>query len=179
MSTALEPTLLLSLDERRDNIVGYLQDCALDIGAELQGAKRDHPGRFLVWVEESLPFGIDKAERLMAVSRAFFDVEPDVRELLPTAWSTLFELSRLPSERFQDAVEAGEVHPGLTLAQSRALADKSPEIHPNYRHPGVEAADPPPKPGLTCDLVARALTKLPRTDLTPQMEEDLRKWLDE
>jgi hypothetical protein len=175
--TAL-PAPILSLEQRRENIVEKLQKAALDVGFELISAKYDHPGRFIAWVEAELPFGVDKAERLMAIARSFADLAPESRNLLPPAWSALFELSRLPSERFQEALEAGEVHPGLTVAQSRALADRSPEIHPNHHPVRIQPPETGPKPGLTCNAVAAALTKLPRGDLSPEMEGQLRTWLD-
>ncbi len=178
MTLALQPEIVLSLEERAVRITGLLQMTALEVGRELLGAKRDHPGRFIAWVGASMPFGLDKAERCMAVSRAFDDADDEVKKCLPAAWSTLFELSRLPSERFQLHLEAGDVNPGMKLAESRQLVAESDETHPDHRPTAQIAREMVLEPRLTTDLVAMELMRLPREDLSASIETMLRLWLE-
>ena len=88
-----------SLDDFRDQIVGVLNRTAIDIGSILIAAKHAHPRRFMEWVEAELPFSYPKASQLMAISRAFRDLPPEKRELLPAPWTTMLTLTRLDAER--------------------------------------------------------------------------------
>lgn len=119
-----------SLDDFRDQIVGVLNRTAIDIGSILIAAKHAHPRRFMEWVEAELPFSYPKASQLMAISRAFRDLPPEKRELLPAPWTTMLTLTRLDAERFDQALEAGLISPDMTRAQALALTGKTEAPEP-------------------------------------------------
>lgn len=159
------PTPLLSLDERKERIMEVLERTALDIGAELLAAKDEHPGEFVAWVERSLPFGLDKAERLMAITRTFASCDDQMRAFLPPAWSALYELTRLPSERLRNAIEVGEVAPTMTVADAKAVL---------ARHRKTEGLERTQR--LSADVVCGELLRYPRSEMSPEMADRLRAW---
>lgn len=172
--------IVASLDERRDRIIAIVSDAALEVGAELIAAKKEHPGEFLQWVATQLPFGIDKAERLMSISRAFATADPLVLAALPPAWTALFELARLPIDVVAESVESGEITPRMTVADARQLVSGHrdvPEKLPRRPTPG-------PAPGfdptirLPIDHLASELVRCDRQSLSEPVEYLLRKWLD-
>lgn len=174
------PEVLATLDERRDRIIALIEKAALDVGAELIQAKKEHPREFLEWVSTKLPFGIDKAERLMAISRAFGSADDWMRKQLPPAWTALFELSRLPIEKVQRSIESGEIAPSMTVSDARRLVTGNPDAPVTE----VRTVTPGPKPGfdpqvrLPADLVASELCRTDRSTLAPSVEYLLRRWLD-
>ena len=173
------PEIIPSLDERRDRIIEIVEHAALGVGAELLAAKREHPREFLAWVARSLPFGIDKAERLMAISRAFSTAPPELMASLPPAWTALFELSRLPIETLQVAVESGEILPEMTVEDARELVRLDRDAPEPQRRTVKPGPDPgfDPNPRLTTDIIVRELLRTPREDLSPSMETLLLDWL--
>lgn len=178
----------LSLDDRREAIYEVMEDAAIDVGRHLIAAKAEHPGEFIAWVERELPFGIDKAERLMAITRSLGDVGPEIRAALPPAYSTLFHLSRLPPPRLREAVETGEVHPGSTYREAEALARS---VNGNGVSAGAEHAErgrpvpmPEPEPSpvtdrtrIAAELVAEELMRFGADQLSDEMTRRLRTWL--
>lgn len=175
-----QPEQVPSLDERRDRIIAIVETAALQVGVELRQAKIEHPREFMEWVARSLPFGIDKAERLMAISRSFESVDAEVRAALPPAWTALFELSRLPIESVRVAVEVGDIHPQMTVADARELVSGHREAPQAERRPAKPGPEPgfDPNPRLTTDIIVRELLRTPRSDLSGSMETLLRLWLD-
>lgn len=171
------PELIVTLEQRAQNVYQALEVAASTIGAELLDAKREHPGKFMAWVEESLPFGIDKAERLMAVTRAFATAPPEMRDSLPNKYSTLFELSRLPAERLQRAIEAGQVTPDTTYREARALRDAADS--PEWERVELPEVTPSPaaEPRLSAEIVAKELMRFPVSNLSGEMVVALRRWL--
>lgn len=171
--------VVTTLDERRDRILAIVGTAALDVGAELLAAKREYPGEFMRWVSTELPFGIDKAERLMAVSRAFADADPFVRAALPPAWTALFELARLPIGQVQQSIESGEIAPEMTVRDARKLVTgllDPPELLPKRPTPG-----PPPgfDPNVRLDgnILASELVRTDRSALSESVEYLLRQWI--
>lgn len=167
----IEPTDLAypSLDERAERIIHVLEAAALEVGAELIAAKNDHPGRFVAWVETCLPFGLDKAERLMACTRAFATADDATRAALPPAWSALYELTRLPESRLRDAIDVGLVHPDMTVRDAKQLASgRAPE----------QPAPSTRETRLSCDIVARELMRYPRDELSDDVAGRLKEWLE-
>ena len=174
------PELLPTLDERRDRILAIVGTAALDVGAELIAAKQEHPREFMEWVSRSLPFGIDKAEKLMAISRAFGDADPLTRAALPPAWTALFELSRLPIDQVQRSIESGAIAPEMTVSDARELVSghrEPPELLPERPTPGPKPGFDP-NPRLNPDLLASELVRSARGDLSEPVEYLLRRWLD-
>lgn len=159
----------ITLVERTERIVRVLESAAMEVGRELLEAKIDHPGEFMEWVGRCLPFGIDKAERLMAITKAFANSDPEVQAALPPAWSALYELSRLPSERLIQAIGTGEVYSSMTVVEAKAVATSAP---PPARPPAS-----PPIPRITTDIVVCELLRQPRKDLSPSLLTMLQEWL--
>lgn len=159
----------IALAERTERIVRVLESAAMEVGRELLEAKAEHPGEFMEWVDRCLPFGIDKAERLMAITKAFANADPEVQAALPPAWSALYELSRLPSERLIQAVGTGEVYSSMTVIEAKAVVSTAP---PPARPPAS-----PPVPRITTDIVVCELLRQPRKDLSPSLLTLLTEWM--
>jgi hypothetical protein len=184
---ALRPEVVMSLDERRDRIIEIAEQAADDIGHELIAAKREHRGEFMAWVQRSLPFGIDKAERLMAIARSFENVDPEIRAALPPRYTALFEFTRIPIDSVVVGIESGAVTPEMTTAEARDWVaearaaqfgvEPAPAPAPRPVKPGPEPGFDP-NPRLTADIVARELLRNPREDLSAPLETLLRAWLD-
>lgn len=169
-----------SLDQHRDRIFAILDGAAIDIGAELLAAKREHPRQFLEWVRTSLPFGEDKAERLMAITRVFGTSEPELLASLPKPWTALYELSRLPVAELQAGVEEGEIHPAMTVDDARQMVTGSREAPKTE----VRTAKPGPREGraarasrLPIDFLVGELVRYPLDDLDEDLTQLLRRWL--
>ena len=183
MSDGIERTgraeVVPTLDERRDRILAIVGTAALDVGAELIAAKNEHPRAFMAWVATELPFGIDKAQRLMAISRAFAGADEAVKAALPPAWTALFELARLPIEEVQRSIETGEIAPEMTVADARKLVtgrDEAPELLPPRPTPGP-APGFDPNPRLGADILASELVRADRATLSAPVEYLLRQWI--
>lgn len=63
------------------------------------------------------------AQRFMSIARHPVLANTTHASHLPAAWTTLFELSRVPEEVLAEAVEDGRVHPGMRRQEAVALAD--------------------------------------------------------
>jgi hypothetical protein len=171
--------LVPSLDERRDRILAIVGAAAVDVGEELLAAKREHRGAFMEWVSTSLPFGIDKAERFMAIARAFSGADEAVRAALPPAWTAMFELARLPVGEIQRSIETGEIHPEMSVRDARKLVtgrDEAPELLPPRPTPGP-APGFDPNPRLGADILASELVRADRSTLSGPVEYLLRQWI--
>lgn len=171
----MHPTV--TLDERADRIIGAVEQAAVIVGAELTAAKAEHPGEFVAWVQSGvLPFGLDKAERLMAIHRAFEGADEHTKSMLPPRWTALYEITRLPSERTRELVEVGRIHPDMTTASARELVAE----HRRTESPLPPLPDPP-KPatrnGLTAAIVANELMRFERHHLDEPTAVALSEWL--
>lgn len=168
-----------SLDERRDRILAIFGEAVYEAGAELLAAKREHPREFLAWVARSLPFGIDKAERMMTIARAFGDADEAMKAALPRKWTPLFELARLPIGEVQRSIETGEITPEMTVRDARRLVtgrSEPPELLPKRPRPGP-APGFDPNPRLDADLLASELVRRDRCTLSGPVEYLLRQWI--
>lgn len=162
--------VLVSLDERKARIYAAVNTAALTIGAELIAAKAEHPREFTAWVEAECPWGIDSAERIMAVTRAFATCDPEVRGALPNPYSTLFVLTRLPTERLALAIETGRVNPDMTYRDAKELLGEVRDVA--ERKPAE-----PAEPRIAPDVLARELLRFPREQLSEHGARQLRRWL--
>ena len=70
---------------------------------------------------EALPFGIQKAQRLMAVAQNPVLSKTSHGTFLPTSWRTLYELSRVPEKRLERAIERGLVTPEMERSEVKLL----------------------------------------------------------
>ena len=168
-----------TLDHYRDQIAGVLNRTAIDIGSILIAAKHAHPRRFMAWVEEELPFSYPKATQLMAISRAFRDLPPEKRELLPAPWTTMLTLTRLDADRFDQALEAGFISPDMTRSQALALTGKTeaPEPEPRPWKSGPPKGTVTSKSRLPASLLVRELQRYDPGELTPTQRHELAAWL--
>lgn len=177
--------LVTSLDERRDAIIETIESAAVEVGRHLIEAKEEHPGRFMAWVEAELPFGIDKAERLMAITRSLGSCTSEMRSNLPPAYSALFHLARLPRPILEVAVDNGEVTPATTVREAEALARAANGTYAPTQPTGssqpVDMPEPAPGPAsdgtITVDLLALELMKHPVERLSADATRQLRRWL--
>ena len=169
-----------TLTEFTERIAGVLNRTAIDIGTILIEAKHAHPGRFMQWVEDELPFGMKKADQLMAISRAFRELPPEKREYLPAPWTTLFALTRLEPERFDNALESGLIRPDMTAAQARQLTGREPAPEPEPRpwKSGPPKGRVTTKQRLPLSLALGSLLRYDPSELTPTQSAALRRWLE-
>lgn len=170
LPATIETDRPISLQERTQRIAAVLNEASLIVGQELIAAKAEHPGGFVAWVETELPFGIDKAERLMAITRSFATADDEVLEALPSAYSALYELSRMPTDRLRTHIANGDVGPGTTTREARSLAT-------NGKVEGPILPPVPAEPRLAADIVAKELMRHPRAQLSGEIEVALRRWL--
>jgi hypothetical protein len=90
---------------------GAIAAC-IQIGRELIAAKRELAhGEFQKMVERDLPFGPRTARRLMAIARDDRLTNPNIMPALPPSWRTLYELTRLDIDHFDDLLSRGVIHP--------------------------------------------------------------------
>lgn len=169
------------LDGLRDEIASVLNKTAIEVGDILIRARYAHPGRFTEWVERELPFSMDKARNLMAVSRAFRTLPPDKRELLPAPWLAMFTLAKAPLELVERGIESGEVNPQMTNRAALALVRREPAPAPR-KHRGGKPGPPKgarnqSKVQMPASLLVRELLRYTPDDLTPTQRTRLDLWL--
>jgi hypothetical protein len=117
-----------------------------ETGDRLLQANAELPhGQWMSMFESrKLKFGLRTGEMLMAVAR-----HPTLRNSkyfssLPSAWSILYVLSRLPAEFVEQGVLSGVIHPELKLAEARRLLRSA-------RAGGPAAPNPPAPPPFDLD----------------------------
>ena len=98
---------------------------ALKVGAILRAARAEHPETFRAWVENDLPFGLDTAKRLMAISEAYEKLPAATLEQLPRPWQALYALRALPLGELQAAVDAGVVTAGISVGSASPTGPRS------------------------------------------------------
>lgn len=153
-----------ALREIADRIYSRIDRFAIDLGRDLQEAFEAHPDEYEAWVTGCLPFGLDKASRLRMVHLASLHLPADVLERMPRPWQALYALTRLPANQLTDAVRSGQIHAGMSVRESQAVA-RQLSGRETKRH--SEA-----------DLVAGRLVGLRRSALGVEAERLLRSWLD-
>jgi hypothetical protein len=143
----------------------------LQVGALLHEARTLNPTGFEEWVAERMPFGLDKARRLIAIHLAYAELPEDVRHNLPRPWQAMFALRHWAGGKLDEAIESGEVGPDTTVDQARALAKK----WTNDSRTGDEES-------LTArykaaDLAAGKLMAHDPADLNPDVFRALSRWM--
>jgi hypothetical protein len=124
-------------------------DAILETADLLLQAKKDlDHGQFTAMINDSLPFGPDVAQRLMAIGRHTALRKAAQDRLLPGRWTTLFELSRLPDSVFEAALADGRVTPQTTRAEAAAI--RLPIIQtppqPPFKPVQIQIVHSPPPP---------------------------------
>ena len=174
------PDLVYTLDEHRDRIFEILNRSAIEIGVELIQAKRNHPGRFMKWVEDEMPWGIDKAEKVMALARAFATAPPAFMDSLPQAWTALYDLSRVPVAVLHRAIDEGTVTPDSTVDECRRfVAEHNKATMSPPPEPVVIPTrfDEPERPKVSASvLVTELVSGYSPDEITESLRERLRLW---
>jgi hypothetical protein len=152
-----------SLTGYRDAIVREVDGVALRVGKLLRDARMEHPARFDRWVVNELPFGLETARRLMAISAAYEKLPPETLRSLPRPWQAMYALKQLPPAVLQRAVEAGDIHPDMTVEAAkhyaRAVRSKSYKVYKR------------------ANTTAGRLMRCQPSDLSSSVLDDLREWV--
>ena len=142
----------------------------LRVGELLHEARVMNPGGFREWVEDRLPFGHDKARRLIAIHLAYRELPPETVASLPRPWQALYTLRHWSGGKLDKALESGEIGPDTTVKQAK---EKAREWSSN-RPKGSKGASR----YSTADVRAGALMDFLVSDLDPNVYAALRRWVD-
>jgi hypothetical protein len=102
----------------RQTIESYLKLGHILIAAK---ADLDRHGEWERMIAAHLPFDTSTAQRLMKIARDERIAKAARAQLLPNAWGTMYELTKLPSPAFESAVTAGDINPHMTRAEAITL----------------------------------------------------------
>lgn len=141
----------------------------LRVGALLVEARAEDPANFKTWVNERMPFGFDKARRLIAIHLAYSELPPDKVAQLPRPWQALYALAPYAQGRLIEALESGEIGPDTTQAQAIERARSWSNSQ--------RKADPVEARYAAVDRRAGALMELNADDLNEFVREALIRWL--
>ncbi len=75
-------------------------------------------GEFEKMIASNLPFTASTAQRLMKIARDARLQKAASSQVLPKAWNTLYELTKLPDAAFQQAVTSGAINATMTREQA-------------------------------------------------------------
>ncbi|MGZ5228033.1 MAG: DUF3102 domain-containing protein [Burkholderiales bacterium] len=146
----------------------------LKMGRTLIAAKKalEH-GAFQKMIDHDLPFDASTAQRLMKIGRDPRIANAARVQLLPMAWGTLYELTKLPGAEFKQAVASGAINPAMTREQARTVRVNVSHrdvviaapytVRPIYRNAGPTVTEQDDEPPMR--LVASATQAEPITDV--------------
>ena len=103
----------------------------IETGQRMIEAKAALPhGEFEAMVENDLPFGSRAARMFRAIASDNRITNRNHGSVLPPSWRTLYELTRLPDDRFHEMIEDGTIHPEMQRKDASAKNRKngSPEM---------------------------------------------------
>jgi hypothetical protein len=95
----------------------------IKLGRILIAAKDDldRHGEWERMIAGYLPFDASTAQRFMKIARDTRISNPAHVQLLPNAWGTVYELTKLPTEAFESAVTTGDINPRMTRKEAITL----------------------------------------------------------
>jgi hypothetical protein len=157
------------LEQIEGEVFASIDRMCLRVGELLAEARALDPAGFKRWVEDRMPFGYDKARRLIAIHMAYRELPPEKLRQLPLPWQALYALAPHAQGRLLDALESGEIGPETTQAEAITKA----RHWSNHRR----AVDPLDRRYSTADSRAGALMELSASDLNPFVREALIRWL--
>jgi hypothetical protein len=97
------------------------------VGDLLLAAREKLPrDQFELMVREKLTFSERTAERLMAIARCKWLRKATHVSLLPAAWGTLYEITRLKQREFDKAIHDGIIRPDVERWQIAAIIEARP-----------------------------------------------------
>lgn len=143
-------------------IEGTISDMALRLGSLLREAQALAPKRFASWVDSDLPFGIDTARRLIAISKAYERLDEATLAKLPRPWQALYALRKLPHDQLRAGVSQGLLGPTTTIRQAVEFAGGGQQDRGRHHR---------------ADLAAGALMDCQPSDLHPMVLRALLAWL--
>lgn len=150
-------------------IIAEVDRMALKVGTILRQARAEHPDAWRNWVDTELPFGLDTARRLMAISEAYEKLPAEMLAQLPRPWQALYALRALNAEQMQVAIEAGVITPDMTTEQANEVARRWKT--------GSGGALTARGRMHRADVAAGALMEFTPSDLNPHVLRALRNWL--
>lgn len=141
---------------------------ALKVGRLLREAQELAPAEFRTWVDESLPFGMDTARRLVAIHLSYQKLSEAQIEQLPHPWQALYALRKHVNGKLPEALQSGEI--GKHTTQVEAIR-KAREWSRDERT-GVQVPDR----YSAADLTAGRLMTFEPSDLKPDVLRALNRW---
>jgi N6-adenosine-specific RNA methylase IME4 len=106
------------------------REAVFETGRVLVAAKAELPhGQFLAMIAGDLPFVARTAQRLMAVAKDARLTNATRVSLLPTAGSTLYELTRLDDAAFEAALQSGAIRPDMERKDAQRLVAGDRRTH--------------------------------------------------
>jgi hypothetical protein len=106
-------------------------------GLDCIEAKKRLKGRFTVFVETKLGWNIDTIDKWMEIARAFSDSA--TWRSLPSGWTTLYVLTRIPKTTRESWIADGTIHAQLTHKDAERLVRKAHES--NGANRGISTDD--------------------------------------
>lgn len=141
----------------------------LRVGELLLEARAIDPDGFRAWVESKMPFGIDKARRLIAIHLAYRDLPPETIAQLPEPWQALYALRHWVGGKLDEALAANEIGPGTTVEEAQRKARHWSNNTP--KGDGLDARY------TMADTRAGALMDCDPAHLNPLVRDALLRWL--
>lgn len=122
-------------------------DGIFEVGRLVGEAKDSLPhGEFLDMIKEDLPFKKRTAQLLMVVANDPKLSKAQHAALLPPSWMTLYEITRLDDDVFEQAVADGDIHPEVTRSTILKLLQPilpAPTFDVSPDRYGIVMCDPP------------------------------------
>jgi hypothetical protein len=167
---APQVTATATLERYKTEIWRAADRMALEVGRLLREAREAAPGEFNRWVEDELPFGLDTARRMMAISHAYESLPTEMIEQLPRPWQALYALRKLPRSELEAAVESGLLGPDTSERDAKTIARRwrTGNGEPLSSNARLHRAD----------IAAGALMEFTPEDLNQYVLRALRRWLD-
>jgi len=133
-------------------------DAVFDTGQAMLDAKAALPhGDFEDMIRRRLPFGVGTARKLMTIAAKTFLANRSIRHVLPTAWTTVYELCHFDDAELERWLAQGRIKPTLT-ALDLIVARKSRRERPNkHATPTVTLSEPEARPPIEPHLWAEKM----------------------
>lgn len=81
-------------------------------------------------VAHPLPFSIRSAQMYVAVAGSMVLSNTNHGSLLPPSWRSLYELTKMPEDRLEEALASGDITPDMTREQVRRLVNPTTADRP-------------------------------------------------
>jgi hypothetical protein len=112
-------------------------EAVVQLGLTLTAAKKALPhGEWLeIFERKELPFTETVAQRLMKIAADHRLANAAQAQFLPTKWTTIYELTKLPENKLEQALTDGTINPAMTRKDAKALVKatkrktKSPSVN--------------------------------------------------